>query len=58
MPSSHHMEKETLIQVVPIKCTVGNFFAASTFEDLSVFFSGRVEKLVVYFGLYELPLYF
>ena len=52
------MEKETLIQVVPIKYTVGNFFTASTFEDLIVFFSGRVEKLVVYFGLYELPLYF
>ena len=33
------------------------FFTASTF-DLIVFFSGRVEKLVVYFGLYELPLYF
>ena len=58
MPSSHHMEKETLIQVVPIKYTVGNFFTASTVEDLIVFFSGRGEKLVVYFGLCELPLYF
>ena len=50
MPSSHHMEQKTFIEV---SC---NNNIQKTF--LNVFFSVRVKKLLVYFGFYESCLHF
>ena len=51
-------KKHSSNEIVPITYALGReFFSATTFEGLRVFFSGRV-KVLVYFGLYESLLHF